>query len=106
MPPNDLLDVGRFSDPSLLIMASLAGGDKHGYAMIEDIEAMAGTRLGPGTLYGALARLEERGLIQPLPAEDRRRPYRLTGLGADALRQQLKALDHFTQIGLKRLGTL
>ena len=44
-------------DPSLLILASLAGGDKHGYAMMEDIEAFAGARLGPGTLYGAITRL-------------------------------------------------
>ena len=79
---NDLNELGRFSDPSLLILASLAGGPKHGYAMMEDIEQMSGTRLGPGTLYGALARLERRGLIEPLPAEERRRPYRITGVGA------------------------
>ena len=54
----DLTDLGRFAEPSLLILASLAGGPKHGYAMMEDIEAMSGVRLGPGTLYGALARLE------------------------------------------------
>ncbi len=64
----------RSSDPSLLIMASLAEGPKHGYAMTRDIEAMAGVKLGPGTLYGAIARLEERGLIEPLETEDRRRP--------------------------------
>src|SRR5258705_250980 len=69
--PNDLADLGHFSDPSLLILASLAGGDKHGYAMIEDIERMASVRLGPGTLYGALARLEQRGLIAPLAATGR-----------------------------------
>ena len=42
----DLADLGRFSDPSLLILASLAGGEKHGYAMIEDIARMSGVRLG------------------------------------------------------------
>ena len=69
-------DFGRFSDPALLILASLAGGEKHGYAMMEDIEAMSGVHLGPGTLYGALARLEQSGLIQALPADDprQRRP--------------------------------
>lgn len=56
-------DFGRFSDPALLILASLAGGEKHGYAMMEDIEAMTGVHLGPGTLYGALSRLEQSGLI-------------------------------------------
>lgn len=103
---NDLSDLGRFSDPSLLILASLAGGEKHGYAMIEDIERMAGVKLGPGTLYGALARLEGRGLIAPLPAEDRRRPYRLTAVGAAALREQLTSLRAFATTGLERLATI
>lgn len=101
-----LSDLGRFSDPSLLILASLAGGAKHGYAMVEDIERMAGVRLGPGTLYGALARLEQRGLIEPLPADERRRPYRLTALGASALREQLTALERFATAGLSRLATI
>ena len=75
-------DFDRFSDPSVLIMA---GGAKHGYAMMEDIEAMSGVRLGPGTLYGAISRLEKQGFIISLESEDRRRPYNLTPLGADAL---------------------
>jgi DNA-binding PadR family transcriptional regulator len=103
--PDDISDLGRFSDPSLLILASLAGGPKHGYAMMEDIEDMAGIRLGPGTLYGALARLERRGLIEPLTAEDRRRPYRLTQRGAVALREQLISLEQFAATGLGRLET-
>jgi DNA-binding PadR family transcriptional regulator len=101
----DLSELGRFSDPSLLILASLASGPKHGYAMMEDIAGMSGVRLGPGTLYGALARLEQRGLIAPLPAEERRRPYRLTGLGATALREQLRSLASFAATGLERLAT-
>src|SRR5713226_2216025 len=72
-------DLGRFSDPSLLILASLANGPKHGYAMMEDIAEFCGTRLEPGTLYAALARLERRGWIEALEAEERRRPYRITG---------------------------
>ncbi len=101
----DLADFGRFSEPSLLILASLAGGPKHGYAMILDIEQMSGVRLGPGTLYGALARLEEHGWIEPLPAEDRRRPYRLTGLGRGVLREQLTSLRDFATIGLERVAS-
>lgn len=100
----DLGELGRFSDPSLLIMASLAAGAKHGYAMMEDIEHMTGVRLGPGTLYGALARLEQRGLIAPVASEDRRRPYRLTGVGARVLREQLTSLESFASTGLERLG--
>jgi hypothetical protein len=98
--------LNRFSDPSLLILASLAGGVKHGYAMMEDIEQFAGARLGPGTLYGALARLETQGLIEPLPAEERRRPYRLTGAGVVYLRQELKGLELFANLGLQRLASI
>jgi DNA-binding PadR family transcriptional regulator len=99
----DTSDFGRFSDPALLILASLAGSEKHGYAMMEDIEAMTGVHLGPGTLYGALSRLEQSGLIQALPADERRRPYRLTAQGTVFLRQYLASLGKFVSLGLKRL---
>ena len=102
----EFTDLGRFSDPSLLIMASLAAGPRHGYAIMEDIEAFAQVRLGPGTLYGALARLEQRGWIEPLPAEDRRRPYRLTAAGAVALREQLTSIAQVAHLGLPRLAAL
>jgi DNA-binding PadR family transcriptional regulator len=68
----------------MLVLTSLAGGNKHGYALIKDIEDFSGVRLGPGTLYGALARLEREGLVAPLAAEDRRHPYRITSAGSDA----------------------
>jgi DNA-binding PadR family transcriptional regulator len=99
----DLRDFGRFSEPALVILVSLAGGPKHGYAMIEDIERLYGVRLGPGTLYGALARLEERGLIEPLATEDRRRPYRLTRTGAQVAAEELDGLRSFVAQGLARL---
>jgi DNA-binding PadR family transcriptional regulator len=97
-------DLGRFSDPSLLILASLASGPKHGYAMMEDIFQFCGTRLEPGTLYAALARLERRGWIEALEAEDRRRPYRITGAGEVALREQLKTLNQIVATGRQRLS--
>ena len=53
--------------------------------MIEDIVELCGTRLGPGTLYGAITRLEKERLIESLPPEDRRRPYRITPKGAELL---------------------
>jgi DNA-binding PadR family transcriptional regulator len=95
--------LGRFSDPSLLILSSLASGPKHGYAMILDIEGFSDVRLEPGTLYGALARLEQRGWIEPLPAEDRRRPYRLSAAGFEVLRQQLASMQRVVRAGRKRL---
>ena len=100
----DTSDFGRFSDPALLILASLAGGEKHGYAMMEDIEATTGVRLGPGTLYGALSRLEQSGLIQALPADERRRKYQITAQGTAFLRQYLASLKNFVSLGLMRLG--
>ena len=86
------------------MLTSLAEGPKHGYAITLDVEKLAGVRLGPGTLYGALSRLEERGLIEPLPAEDRRRPYRLTGAGSAALTEHLQTLERVARSGLERLG--
>jgi DNA-binding PadR family transcriptional regulator len=96
----------RSNDPSLLILTSLADGPKHGYAITQDVEELAGVRLGPGTLYGAIARLEERGLIEPLDVEDRRRPYRITAPGASALREQLRVQQRVASAGLHRLSTV
>ena len=96
-------DLGRFAEPSLYILLSLSEGPKHGYAIMTDVEDVSGTQLGPGTLYAALARLEERGLIEALPPEDRRRPYRLTGLGAAMLATQLEQMQGFTRTALQRL---
>ena len=102
----NLSDLGRFSDPSILILSSLVSGPKHGYAMIEDIFAYSGTRLEPGTLYGAIDRLQERGWIEALPSEDRRRPYRITSVGVSALREQLTAWERVISTGLQRLFAL
>lgn len=102
---DDLLGaLGRFSEPALYILISLADGPKHGYAMTQDIEAVAGLKLGPGTLYGAIARLESRKWIEPLPADDRRRPYRLTAAGQRVLRHRLEALRAVARVGRARLA--
>jgi DNA-binding PadR family transcriptional regulator len=94
----------RTTDPSLLIMASLAEGPKHGYAITLDVQELAGVKLGPGTLYGAIARLEERGVIEPLESDERRRPYRLTPSGASMLRDRLTAQERMARVGLRRLS--
>jgi DNA-binding PadR family transcriptional regulator len=96
-------ELGRFAEPSLYILVSLSAGPKHGYAIMTDVAEISGSPLGPGTLYGALARLERRGLIEALEPEDRRRPYRLTALGATTVAAQLEHLDEFVQTGLARL---
>lgn len=92
-----------WSDPALLILGSLASGPKHGYAIVQDTQASTGVVLGPGTLYAALARLEERGHVRALPGEDRRRPYEITAAGASVLRQRLEAMRSFAARGLARL---
>ncbi len=91
------------NDPPLLILTSLAGGAKHGHALLKDIEAFAGVSLGPGALYGAITRLEQRGLIEPLASDDRRRPYRLTGAGAANLAATVTELDRILDAGRTRL---
>ena len=101
----ELDDFGRFSDPALMILISLADGPKHGYAMTEDIATVADLRLGPGTLYGAIARLESRGLIEAVGSEDRRNPYRLTALGEKALRARLASIQAVARIGQRRLAS-
>jgi len=96
-------ELGRFAEPSLYILVSLAEGPKHGYAIMLDVEEISSSSMGPGTLYGALARLERRGLIEALEPEQRRRPYRLTALGQTTLEAQLDGLSVFAATGLKRL---
>jgi|SRR5665213_860344 len=102
----DIGEFGRFSDPALLILVSLSAGPKHGYGITEDIATFANVRFGPGSLYGAIARLESRGLIEALKAEDRRNPYRLSSLGERALRARLASIQAVTRIAQKRLVTV
>jgi DNA-binding PadR family transcriptional regulator len=88
----------------VLILTSLADGPKHGYALIKDIEQFAAVTLGPGTLYGALARLEDAGLVKALPAQQRRHPYQITAAGTAALAEQLTRDEQITRVGLARIG--
>jgi DNA-binding PadR family transcriptional regulator len=101
---HEIPEFGRFAEPSTYILVSLSDGPKHGYAIMADVERISGSPLGPGTLYGALARLERRGLIEALEPEERRRPYRITGLGATTLRAQLEQMRGLARAGLERLG--
>ena len=96
--------LGRNNEPPLLILTSLASGERHGYALLRDIEAFAGVVLGPGALYGAITRLEERGLIEPIPSEDRRQPYRITSSGRAALAGAVREMRALSDEGAARLG--
>ena len=98
-------DLGRFADPSLLILTSLADGPKHGYAIMTDIAAFSGIRMEPGTLYGALARLERRGWVRPLAAAERRRPYQITAAGLEILAEQISTMQQVAQVARLRTAT-
>ena len=100
----ELAGLGRFAGPATLILSSLAQGPRHGYGITKDVEAFAGVRLQPGTLYGALSRLEHDGLIEALAGEGRRRPYGITPHGARALAAQLTAQRRVADVGLRRLS--
>jgi DNA-binding PadR family transcriptional regulator len=96
----------RSNDPPTLILLSLAGGAKHGHALIKDIEEFAGVKLGPGALYGAITRLEERGLIESLESDDRRRPYRITVTGSQALADSVAQMRELVRVGQARLKSV
>ena len=97
-------DLGRFADPSLLILTSLADGPRHGHAIMKDIAEFSSIKMEPGTLYGALTRLERRGWVRPLPAEDRRRPYEITEPGRAVLTEQLASMARIVAVGHRRIA--
>jgi DNA-binding PadR family transcriptional regulator len=96
--------LGRANEPGVLILTSLASGPKHGYALARDIASFAGVTLGAGTLYGAITRLEERGLIAPMAGDERRRPYRITAAGSVALADAVRDMRRIADEGATRLG--
>ena len=97
---------GPASDPELLILSSLAGGPKHGYAVMQDVAIFAGINLGPGTLYTAITRLIEEDWIAPMEASGRQRPYQITAAGLDRLREQLEKMRRLANCGLRRLRAI
>ncbi len=97
-------DLTRFSDPSFLILASLSTGPKHGYAMMEDIQTFSQILLEPGTLYGAISRLEERGFIRALESKERRRPYEMTGAGEALFQERVALFEKMSSEGRRRIN--
>jgi DNA-binding PadR family transcriptional regulator len=96
---------GRFADPSVLILTSLSDCPKHGYAIMTDVAGFSGVQMEPGTLYGALSRLEGRGWVRPLAAGERRRPYEITAAGQEVLAAQLAAMQQIVRVGRARTAT-
>ena len=92
------------NDAQMLVLTVLADGPLHGYAINAAIEELTGQRLGPGSLYGALTRLEAKRLIESLPEEGRQRPLRLTAEGRAFLEQELRTMARVAAAGLRSLG--
>jgi DNA-binding PadR family transcriptional regulator len=98
-------ELDRWADPPLLVLASLAGEPRHGYAIIQDVAQTMGVHLSAGTLYAVISRLEARGLIEPLTRDGRRRPYRITAAGAEELAQQTQRMRQVAHVASARLST-
>jgi DNA-binding PadR family transcriptional regulator len=89
----------------VLILTSLSDGPKHGYAIMTDVAAFSGVGMEPGTLYGALSRLEKQGWIRPLETDERRRPYEITAAGQSVLAEQLKTMQQVVRTATLRTAT-
>lgn len=98
--------IERFSEPTLFILISLAEGNKHGYAIMEDIENSYDIKIGPGTLYGAISRMEKKKLIEAISTTERKKPYQITSEGREYLQEKLKEIESVTKLGFKRLGLI
>ena len=98
------------SEPVLMILLSLAGQPRHGYAILLDAEKISGgrVRLSTGTLYGALRRLLEDGWIERFHEEDNSRGkqvYRLTATGRRNLQQEISRMRQLTRIAGLRVAS-
>lgn len=97
-------DIANLVEPTFLILVALADEPKHGYAIMQDVEAITGWPMRAGTLYGALARMGRRGWIEEIQTDDyRRRPYALTAAGRLELVRHLTLLDVIAKTGHKRI---
>jgi DNA-binding PadR family transcriptional regulator len=97
------------TEPVLLILLSLAGQPRHGYAILKDVEQMSGGRvmLSTGTLYGALRRLLDEEWIERLKEQDSsrgRQAYRLTARGRRNLQLEVGRMKHLTHVANLRIA--
>ena len=106
--PTDLLPL---PPAQLNVLMALTAGDKHGYAIMREVEAFTkgAVKMGPGTLYGAVKQMMKVGLIvesaeRPDPEldDERRRYYRLTDLGGRVREAELDRMERLLHIGRDR----
>ena len=97
-------------EPTFLILVALADAERHGYAIIKEVEKLSGGRLvlGPGTLYGALDRLSDQGLIEPTRTESvdgrMRRYYAITRNGRECVQTEAIQRSEVLRAAERRLG--
>ncbi|HSB91418.1 MAG TPA: helix-turn-helix transcriptional regulator [Anaerolineales bacterium] len=93
------------------ILLALADGEKHGYAIMQDIEGATDGRvqMGPGTLYGSIKRMLAAGLIEesddrpdPTLDDERRRYYRQSGLGRKVLRRETERMAELMALARRK----
>ena len=98
-------------EPTFLILVSLGSGEKHGYAILKDVQELSHgrIRLSTGTLYGALGRLLDQGLIERVPSEDAgggrpRKAYVLTRRGHHVLEMEMTRMQGLVAAARLRLA--
>jgi DNA-binding PadR family transcriptional regulator len=106
--PGDLLPL---TPAALNVLLALADGERHGYGIMLEVRERTGgkVRLGPGTLYGAIKRLKEGGMIEESGGrsdgeadDERRRYYRLTGFGSEVLAAEVERLDSLVRAARRK----
>ena len=98
-------------EPTFYILLSLRGGEKHGYAILKDVAEMSSeqVKLSTGTLYGALYRLLDQGLIEQIEPEDRARGkkvYRLMHTGLEVFEAEVSRMKHLLLAVNKKVETI
>lgn len=86
------------------ILLAMADGHTHGYAIGQAAEEVSGRRMGPGTLYGSLQRMERDGLVEEVldSDEERRKPFVMTGEGRRALEAEAARIDRLAALARSR----
>lgn len=96
--------VGRVRDVQLLVLTALASDAMPGQRIQTEIESFSGRPVGPGTLYGALGRLEEEGFVRSIGDPGRGVPYRITPKGRSRLAEQIAQTERIVRTARERMG--
>lgn len=96
--------LSRFGEPATLILTCLVGEPMHGYGIMTECRERLGFEIGPGTLYASIAKLIKLGLIEPVPSEERSRPYKITAEGRRELEIFFAKWGRIVRAGEARLA--